>query len=159
MPSLQKSPCQELGFLAARCFVLGALFFSMFANAAYSQQADQAAIEEADAKEKVARPTIDLGFFRIKDLRPTRNETAKLTFKMHLALADSLSAKQVEQLEKWKHRLRDQVIIAIRTLEIKDFQEADLSRLRRKVLIRANRLFRAKLAEETLFTEYLFRTH
>ena len=105
------------------------------------------------------RPTLDLGNFKINDLRPTRNETAKLTFKLHLVFSEKLSKAQATQLESWKHRLRDQVITAIRITPTKDFQQPDLSHMRRKILIRVNRLFHAKLAEEVLMTEYLFRTH
>jgi flagellar FliL protein len=133
------------------------LAISLPARTARAQEvAEQAAT--ADAEEAV-RPTLELGKFKIHDLRPTRNETAKSTFAMHLALSPTLSPQQVTQLARWQHRLRDQVIIAIRTLELKEFQEPDLRRLRRKVLLRVNRLFQAKLAEEVLLTEYLFRTN
>ncbi len=130
----------------------------------YGQEAAPVDIPEVDAEgneaeEESVRPLLDLGDFRINDLRPTRNETAKLTFSMHLALAKDLSKQQMKQLEAWKHRLRDQVITAVRIATIKDFQEPDLSRVRRIVLIRVNRLFRANLAEDVLLTEYLFRTH
>lgn len=121
---------------------------------------DEAVIEgemAEDEKEKM-RPTIDLGRFKIHDLRPTRNETAKLTFSLHLAFSKELNEKQVEKLEMWKHRLRDQVITAVRITYIKDFQEPDLALLRRKILIRINRLFDRRVAEEVLLTEYLFRT-
>ena len=116
-------------------------------------------MSEGATKEESLRPTLDLGKFKIHDLRPTRNETAKVSFTMFLALSPTLTKQQVTQLERWQHRLRDQVIIAIRTLEVREFQEPDLSRLRRKILIRVNRLFQSKLAEEVLMTEYLFRTH
>ena len=110
-------------------------------------------------QQESVRPMLDLGHFKINDLRPTRNETAKLTFKLHLAFPKDLSKAQAAQLEHWKHRLRDQVITAIRITPTKDFQQPDLSRLRRKILLRVNRLFQAKLAEEVLLTEYIFRSH
>lgn len=122
-------------------------------------EADGAAETEEDAEKEKPRPIIELGYFKINDLRPTRNETAKLTFSMHLAFSKDLNETQRRQLEDWKHRLRDQVITAVRISMIKDFQEPDLSRLRRAVLIRVNRLFKEKLAEEVLLTEYIFRLH
>lgn len=121
---------------------------------------DEEATAEGDTDEpKKMRPTVDLGKFQINDLRPTRNVTAKLTFSMHLAFSKELTKKQVEQLEGWKHRLRDQVITAVRISYVKDFQEPDLGRLRRNMLVRVNRIFQANLAEEVLLSEYLFRTH
>lgn len=147
--------------------VLITLAWSSSSATAYAQEANSGAVdagavteggETVDEEEKI-RPTIDLGKFKIKDLRPTRNETAKLTFSMHLAFSKELSEKQIELLEGWKHRMRDQVITAIRIAYIKDFQEPDLKRLRRLILIRVNRLFKQHLAEDVLFGEYLFRTH
>lgn len=143
--------------------LLGAVIIAALplANSTYAQQPDAAAVadEESDAEQESVRPRIDLGKFKINDLRPTRNETAKLTFSLHLAFSKDLNKAQVAELEHWKHRLRDQVITAIRITPTKDFQEPDLSRLRRKILIRVNRLFQANLAEEVLLTEYRFRTH
>ena len=114
---------------------------------------------ESSVEEKVRTPTLELGSFKINDLRPTRNETARLTFTLHLALSKELTDRQVAQLENWKHRLRDQVITAVRISEMKDFQEPDLGRLRRRIFIRINRLLNAKLVDEVLVTKYLFRLY
>jgi len=150
----------QYSVLSTRYLVV-ALGFLTLANPTFAQKSGEPASETADpiAEEESVRPTLDLGKFKIHDLRPTRNETTKVTFAMHLVLSPQLSEQQVTQLERWQHRLRDQVIIAVRTLAVKEFQEPDLRRLRRKILIRVNRLFKAKLAEEVLLTEYLFRTN
>lgn len=116
-------------------------------------------IESQAPEEKPIKPALDLGSFKVNDLRPAHNETAKLTFSLHLQFSEETTAAQLKKLEGWKHRLRDQVITAVRLAETKDFQEPDLKRLRRLILIRVNRLFRTKLAEEVLLTEYLFRTY
>lgn len=115
--------------------------------------------ETADEEKEAVRPTLDLGSFQIKDLRPTRNETARLTFKIHLAVSAELTEKQLARLEHWKHRLRNQVIIAVRTLHTKDFQAADLALLRRIIRIRTNRMLKNNFVEEVLLTEYLFRLY
>lgn len=143
-----------------------ALAYCFAPDASFAQQTtpNAATDEEANAEgetdePKKMRPTVDLGKFQINDLRPTRNVTAKLTFSMHLAFSKKLTKKQVELLDGWKHRLRDQVITAVRISYVKDFQERDLGRLRRNMLVRVNRIFKANLAEEVLLSEYLFRTH
>ncbi len=143
--------------------LLGAMILTATLHASPLQAQDPGEAASADAEpaneQETVRPTLDLGDFKINDLRPTRNETAKVTFSLHLAFSKDLTKAQVTQLARWKHRLRDQVITAIRITPTKDFQEPDLSRLRRKILIRVNRLFNTKIAEEVLLTEYLFRTH
>ncbi|MCG8450940.1 MAG: hypothetical protein MI725_15340 [Pirellulales bacterium] len=109
-------------------------------------------------KEQV-RPTLTIGRFEIKDNRPRANVTAKVTFTLHLALASSTDVKTVRQLENWKHRLRDQVITAMRKTAIKDFLEPDLHLLSRNILLRINRLLKVPMVEEILITEFAFTTH
>lgn len=155
---------KPISLFAGARLCLGVLWLAGFlltssacAQEADAQSAQQDGVDQEMAEEKKARPTLDLGKFVINDLRPTRNETAKVTFSMHLAFSENLTEKQVRQLESWKHRLRDQVITATRISYLTDFQEPDLSRFRRKILIRVNRMFKAKLADDVLMTEYLFR--
>jgi len=156
---------QPVGFQSIACSrtLLGAVLFAttLFANSALAQEASEAdSAETKSASEKeTLRPTLDLGQFKIKDLRPTRNVTAKVTFSLHLAFSNSLTKAETTELERWKHRLRDQIITAIRITPVKDFQAPDLDRFRHTILIRVNRLFQAKLAEKVFLTEYLFRTH
>lgn len=145
----------------ARTLLAAVIFSAALANTSCAQEPSEGDTTTTDttAEKEASHPILDLGKFKINDLRPTRNMTAKLTFKLHLAFSKSLTKTQVEKLERWKHRLRDQVIVAIRITEAKEFQEPDLSRFQKKILIRVNRLFQSKIAEEVLLTEYLFRTH
>lgn len=125
---------------------------------AASAQGDAKAEEEAKEKEQQQRALFDLGQFRLRELRPTRNETAKITFALQLVLARDLDQRLLKQLEHWRHRLRDQVIIAIRTSERVDFLEPNLDKLQRRILLRVNRLLKKPYIEEVLFTEYVFAT-
>ena len=144
-------------------FWLCLLSFLVAFNGVSSAQAQQANdeqvetnTEEEEAEEEKARPTIDLGAFRMRENRPAANETAKVTFSLHLALPADTPEPIVEGLAKWKHRLRDQVIVALRKTETKDFLEPDLRVLRRNITIRVNRLLDTRLVDEVMFTEYAF---
>ncbi len=125
------------------------------ATVAQQEKAPETITEEIEK----LRPTLDLGRFQVKDFRPTRNETIKLGFYMHLALKESTSEHTVEQLEYWKHRLRNQVLISFRLAERKDFLEADLHRFRRIVQTRINRVLKAQLVDDVLLTEFTFTTN
>ncbi|NOY41417.1 MAG: hypothetical protein GXP26_06225 [Planctomycetes bacterium] len=125
------------------------------AMVAQQEEASKAVVEELEK----LRPTLDLGKFQVKDFRPTRNETIKLEFYMHLALKESTSEHTVEQLEYWKHRLRNQVLIAFRLAERQDFLDADLHRFRRIVQTRINRVLKTPLIDEVLLTEFTFTTN
>jgi len=111
--------------------------------------------ESATDAEELPR-TIDLGDFRIRDLRPTSGETASLRFKMHLKLSSLSNQDHLSQLQQWQHRLRNQVIIAVRMADTKDFAQPGLGRLRRLILLRTNRMLRSQLVEEVYLTEFTF---
>lgn len=122
----------------------------------YAQKAPENEAAASEQKVEVVRPTIDLGAFHVKDLRPARNETAKLSFTIHLALQQSVSQSTVKQLERWQHRLRNEVLIAIRLTETKEFLEPNLDKFRRRILVRVNRTLKAILVSEALLTEFTF---
>ena len=113
--------------------------------------------EEAVEADKI-RPVLELGKFNLRDLRSASNVTAKILFSLHLALPQEADEKTIRQLQLWRHRLRDQVIIAVRKTEIKDLLEPDLGLLRRNIMLRINRLLKTSLVEEVLVTEFTFAT-
>ena len=100
--------------------------------------------------------TFDLGRFVLREIRPTRNETTRIAFKAYFAMTSEISEQDLENLRHWKHRLRDQVISAVRTAQTKDFHEPQLQRLRRIILFRVGRMMREALVEDILFSEFTF---
>ncbi len=143
--------------LLAVMSVVGGMVEIRPASAQEVAENDSATSEEEAEAEKV-RPTIDLGVFEVKDFRPSQNETLKLSFTIHLALHNSVKESTVKQLESWQHRLRDQVIVAIRLSETVDFLEPNLNRFRRTILLRVNRALKALLVSETMLTDFTFST-
>lgn len=114
---------------------------------------------EAEEAEVPVKRTLDLGRFKMRENRPTSNVTAKVTFEVQLSLSETVDEELYLLLEKWKHRLRDQVLTAARKTETKDFVEPTLYMFRRNIMLRINRMLRMKLVDEVLLTEYAFTTH
>ncbi len=56
--------------------------------------------------------------------------------------------------DKHKHRLRDQVIVIVRSAEITDFADPSLGLIRRKILEKSNRLLGKPLLEEVIFSDF-----
>lgn len=56
--------------------------------------------------------------------------------------------------EKHKHRLRDQVIVIVRSAELTDFADPSLGLIRRKILEKSNRLLGKPLLEEVIFSDF-----
>jgi flagellar basal body-associated protein FliL len=71
-------------------------------------------------------------------------------------MSPDISRQDLEKLAHWKHRFRDQVIIAVRTAQTKDFHEPQLKRIRRIILFRIRRMMRESVVKDILFTEFTF---
>lgn len=118
------------------------------------QTTEESPGENTDAKQQ--RLTYDLGRFELEEIRPTRNETTRISFEAYFLMSAEVSKEELKDLENWKHRFRDQVITAVRTAQVKDFHEPQLERLRRIILFRVSRMMREALVEDILFSEFTF---
>ena len=114
--------------------------------------------EKEDQAEPKPIKTVMIGQFYIRDLRATEDAKVRLSFTLH-AKIDAEEASEAERfVKRYKHRLRNEVITAIRTCEQNEFQEADLTRFRCRIHARLRRAM-PKLKIERLLVgdfEYLF---
>lgn len=110
------------------------------------------------APESVALPKLDLGTLEIKNLEPTRNQTSKVSFEMHLTFPPDTDPAAIEALSHWQHRIRDQVIVSIRIAELGDYIDPQLIRLRKQILYRINRLLKETPADDVLLADFTFST-
>jgi hypothetical protein len=134
------TPCERLPFRAA-------LVGFALASAALARASEHAAptshgAAEGDAATGASQRTdiVDLGPFRIRSTRSTDLEVIDVKFSLHLVLSTSTTEADYERLVHWRHRLRDQAIIAIRSAEAADFADPELRRLHRLILFRVKRL-------------------
>ncbi len=108
------------------------------------------------AEETVSR-IYELGYFHVRQLRPTRNEMIDLKFELHLLMPEKAQEFGLEtRLNQWNRRLRDQVITAVRNADTKDFKESDLKKLQRMIQLRINRLLKSIRIKELYITQFEF---
>ncbi len=97
-----------------------------------------------EAAEEPAAPQrtdlLDVGAFRIRFSQPTDGEVIDLRFGVCFVLSSKTTADDLHQLQRWTHRLRDQVIIAVRSARPEDYNEPNLRRLQRLIMFRVKRL-------------------
>ncbi len=150
----------SVGRMTTRWLVVSLLGIGVFQDApAWAQNAKNSETEKSDSAQpskKVDRKTIDLGKFNMRELRPIRNQTMEVSFAVHLAWSDSVDEKLAARLEHWRHRLRQQVIICIRTSDPTVLLEPSLAKLRRKIFLRVNRTLKSVIVEEVLFSSFSF---
>lgn len=97
--------------------------------------------EATEAPEAPQRTDLlDVGAFRIRFSQPTDGEVIDLRFGVCFVLSSKTSAEDLHELQQWTHRLRDQVIIAVRSARPEDYNEPDLRRLQRLIMFRVKRL-------------------
>jgi hypothetical protein len=124
-----------LTIVATACGALGG------AAATYAESHGAAAgNEDATAESAIRTDLLDLGEFRIRGCRTTDQEVVDIRFGVQLILSTQTNATDHHHLEGWKNRLRDQMIIAIRSAAPEDYADADLHRIQRLMLFRVKRL-------------------
>jgi flagellar basal body-associated protein FliL len=112
---------------------------------------------QQSAMEDLVHRIHELGYFHLRQLRPTRDETINVKFELHLLMPEDAPGPELENLlNRWTQRLRDQVITAVRRAEIKDFTEPGLRRLQKMILLRINRLLKFSRIEGVYLTRYEF---
>lgn len=153
--SVELSTKQLVLRLAASC-ALGLLMGSPLAAQTESSESVAGETPPEESLQIHTVPKIDLGYFEIKNLEPTRNLTSKVAFGMHLTLRDDVSEQDLEAVQKWKNRLREQVLVAVRMAEIVDFLDPKLLRFRRSILYRVNRLLKPVKVEDVLLADFTF---
>jgi hypothetical protein len=98
--------------------------------------------------------TFVLGDFHLRNFRPSHNETASIRFTLHVIPVADAKPVQLEELQRWHRRLRDQAIVAVRSAEAADLAEPELARVQRLVLIRLKRLAVANLIAGVYLTDF-----
>lgn len=99
---------------------------------------------------------LDLGKIELQNLEPTQGRTAHMSFDLHLVFDPKTDPKKIKELEKWQHRLREQVIIGVRATDIFDFLDPELKRFRKQILYRINRMLKDPVATDALFANFTF---
>lgn len=83
---------------------------------------------------------LDLGAFRLRSSQITDREVVDVQFGLTLVLTADLKSSDFHELERWKNRLRDQAIIAMRTAEAPDYADPQLWRIQRLIMFRIRRM-------------------
>jgi hypothetical protein len=137
--------------------LLASLYSGLSATAyASSAPAEEPAQTEATTEGLEVTLKINLGTIELNSIEPTQGRTAVMSFDLHLTLDPQTDPRMVKELEAWHHRLREQVVVAVRATEIHDFIDPDLKRFRRQILYRINRMLGAPIVTDALFANFTF---
>lgn len=111
-----------------------------YASSSAEKPAEHGAEKPAEIEIPVRTDVLNLGQFRVRGCRSTDKEIIDIRFGLWLVLSTNTTKADFHELESWKNRLRDQVIIAVRSAAPEDFAEPELRRLERMMMFRIKRL-------------------
>ena len=142
---------------AFRCALLIGLCAGFTANVQASSHAAEEPEETEEETEGIeVTLKLNLGTIELQNLEPTQGRTAHMSFDLHLRFDPKTDPKFLRELEGWQHRLREQVIVAVRATDIFDFLDPELKRFRKQILYRINRMLKEPVVIDALFANFTF---
>jgi flagellar FliL protein len=99
---------------------------------------------------------VDLGNFTVSGFQPASNSTLFITFHLYATVRHKYAGEFSERLEENQHRIRDNIIVIIRSAEITDLTDAGLGLIKRRILETTNKTLGKPLLQEVVFSEFSF---
>jgi flagellar basal body-associated protein FliL len=99
---------------------------------------------------------VDLGNFTVSGFQPASNSTLFITFHLYGTVRHKYAGEFSQRLEENQHRIRDNIIVIIRSAEITDLTDAGLGLIKRRILETTNKTLGKPLLQEVVFSEFSF---
>ena len=99
---------------------------------------------------------VDLGEFSITAYQRTSNSTLRIDFQLFGVVHNDDVSEFNERLERNAHRLRDNIIVTIRSAEVEHLSDAGLALIKRRILERTNKALGKPLVRRVIFSEFSF---
>lgn len=111
--------------------------------------------EEASGDRGHARE-VDLGEFSLTVFQPSTSTTLLVDFHLFGTIRQEEEAEFTEMFEKNKHRIRDQIIVTIRSAELQDLADPGLGLIKRQILAKSNAILGKLLLRAVIFSDFTF---
>ncbi len=111
---------------------------------------------EAEDLAKDATWGLELGEYRIQESHTVEGQKSKLGFTLYAAVPKDAKEDCQRLLENRQQKVRDQVILASRMMPLEDFDDPELARLRRRILLRLHRILPELLVQDVYFSDFSY---
>jgi len=109
----------------------------------------------AEVDEAVAQKNaVALGEYRIRSYYPVQARKSIVQFVLYATSDEDHLAEAKQLVKNRQHKVRDQVITATRMVPLADFDEPDLSRFRRRILLRLRRMIPELTIKEIYVSQF-----
>jgi hypothetical protein len=109
--------------------------------------------EDADPAEELE---VDLEQFSVTARQPTSNTTMRIEFHLYGVVSNADKAEFERLLKVHQHRLRDQVLVIVRSAEGRDLADAGLGLIKRQILEKTNALLGKPILRAVIVSEFSY---
>ena len=143
--------------LIAFLFIPSASDVSALAEARYGSEefADPVA-QLAEGNDGEPSAEVDLADYSVTAYQPLSNTTLRIDFHLYGTVPQSKQSEFENLFEESKHRVREQVIVTIRSSEITDLTDAGLGLIKRKLHDKINRTLGTTLLQTVIVSDFSF---
>ena len=99
---------------------------------------------------------VDLGEFTVTAYQPVSSSTLFISFHLYGSVTERQSEEFAKRMEDNKHRIRDNVIVIVRSAEITDLTDAGLGLIKRRILETTNKALGKPLLQGVMFSDFSF---
>jgi len=125
---------------------------------ARQQSKDPLVVEPSDAEESgdQKREEVDLGEYDVSSYQPLSNTTIRISLHLYGTVLVKDKEEILQRIDEKRQRMREQILVTLRSAEITDLADANLGLIKRRILEKTNRTFGKPLLQQVVFSEFSF---
>jgi hypothetical protein len=144
---------RRIGFAAGALGALAACLAGEVCASGGGGHAAPAVVEEVADSDSPIRG-IELGEFRVRAYYPIEAKRSTVTYRLHAVVSSERAREFRSFLENRRHKVRDEVIIATRLAPLANYDDANLSEFRRRILLRLRRTLPDLAIDDVLVSDF-----
>ena len=125
---------------------------------AHQDSIDPLVVEASDLEESAdqRRAEVDLGEFDVSSYQPLSNTTIRINLHLWGTVLTDDKEEVLQRIEEKQQRMREQILVTLRSAEVTDLADANLGLIKRRILEKTNRTFGKPLLQQIVFSEFSF---
>jgi flagellar FliL protein len=112
--------------------------------------------EDVAEKNQTEELEVDLGKFDVNSYQPKANTTSIIDFHLYATVASADKSAFNASIDQNKNRLRDQILVIIRSADLGELTEPGLGLLKRRILEKSNTILGKAFLRTIVFGDFSF---
>jgi flagellar FliL protein len=109
-----------------------------------------------EGPEGPSQAEVDMGEFSLTAFQPTSNSTLRIDFHLFGTVRAGEEKEFARLMEESKHRIREQVLMTVRSADITDLADPGLGLVKRQILDKTNRTLGKPLLHAVIISDFSF---